>query len=107
MNMKKSLAALCGMLLGLTVAPGAFARLPAPPSTPEAKAKAAEAAARTAWSAKVDAYQLCRVQERVATHVRDGLVAAGKPLPTPTAVPPCADPGPFVFVPPEEAAPKQ
>lgn len=102
--MKSSLI-LCGMVLGLASAPGAFAKLPAPASTPEAKAKAAEAAAKTAWSAKVDTFQLCRAQERVVAHVRDGLVAAGKPVPTATPTPPCADPGPFAFAPPDESKP--
>ena len=102
--MKKSLI-LCGLLAGLLAAPAAFAKLPAPAATPDAKLKAAEAAQKAAWSAKVDTFQLCRVQERVAAHVRDGLVAAGKPVPTPTPTPPCADPGPFAFAPPEEAKP--
>ena len=102
--MKKSLT-LCGVLLGLAVAPGAFAKLPPPATTPEAQAKAAETAAKAAWTTKVEAFQLCRAQERVAAHVRDGLVAAGKPVPTPTPTPPCADPGPFAFAPPEEAKP--
>ena len=95
--MRKSLT-LCGVLLGLAVAPGAFAKLPPPATTPEAQAKAA-------WTTKVEAFQLCRAQERVAAHVRDGLVAAGKPVPTPTQTPPCTDPGPFAFTPPD--APKQ
>ena len=102
--MKKSLT-LCGVLLGLAVAPGAFAKLPPPATTPEAQAKAAETAAKAAWTSKVDAFQLCRAQERVVAHVRDGLVAAGKPVPTPTQTPPCTDPGPFAFTPPD--APKQ
>jgi hypothetical protein len=100
-SMKKSLI-LCGLAFGMT----AFAKLPAPPApTPEAKLKAAEAAAKAAWAGKVDTFQLCRAQERVATHVRDGLTAKGKTAPTPTTAPPCADPGPFAFTPPEP--PKQ
>jgi hypothetical protein len=45
-------------------ASAAFAKLPAPDDA--AKAKAAEAAAKTAWQAKVDTYQLCKVQDRLA-----------------------------------------
>ena len=45
----------------------ALAKLP-PPSD-EAKAKAAEAAAKTAHTAKVDAYLLCKSQDKVAAHV--------------------------------------
>ena len=37
----------------------ALAKLPAP--SDEAKAKAAEAAAKTAWAGKVDGYLLCKV----------------------------------------------
>ena len=103
--MKNSLK-LCGLWLALAAASGAsLAKLPAPAATPEAKAKAAEAAARTAWSAKVDTYQLCQAQTRVADHVREGLVAAGKPVPAATPTAPCTDPGPFAFAPPEEAKP--
>ena len=36
------------------------------PTDAEAKAKAAETAAKTAWQAKVDAYQLCKAQDKVA-----------------------------------------
>jgi hypothetical protein len=95
--MKKTL-----ILFGLAAAASvAFAKLPpAPAPTPEAQAKAAEAAAKAAWGGKVEAYQLCRAQERVAAHVHAGLAAVGKPVPTPTATPPCADPGPFAFAPP-------
>ena len=44
-------------------------------TTDEAKAKAAEAAAKTAWTDKVDAYQLCKAQDRVAARYRK----SGKP----------------------------
>ena len=90
--MKKT-AILCGLALAGT----AFAKLPPPPATPEAKAKADEAAARTAWSSKVEAYQLCQAQDRVAARYREGAAAAGKPLPPGPATPPCTDPGPFAF----------
>ena len=77
----------------------AFAKLPAP--TDEAKAKAAEAAAKTAHTAKADAYLLCKSQDKVAAHVqKTNKAKAGKP----EATPPCADPGKFVYTPPEAAA---
>lgn len=37
-----------------------------PPLDDAAKAKAAEAAAKAAWQAKVDGYQLCKSQDKVA-----------------------------------------
>jgi hypothetical protein len=43
----------------------ALAKLP--PLDAAAKAKAAETAARAAWSAKVDAYKLCKVQDQIAS----------------------------------------
>ena len=89
-----ALAALCAT---------AFAKLPAP--SPEAKAKAAETAARTAWAAKSDGYKLCMAQDQVAAKYRAGATAAGKPVPTATATPPCADPGPFVYAAAEPAKP--
>jgi len=84
------------LLLGLTAS--AFAKLP-PPSE-EAKAKAAETAAKTAHTAKADGYLLCKSQDKVAAHVqRTNKAKAGKPI----ATPPCADPGKFVYTPPEAA----
>jgi len=47
-----------------------LAKLPAPQLDDAAKAKAAEAAAKTAWQAKVDAFQLCKAQDRVAAAYR-------------------------------------
>ena len=78
----------------------AFAKLPAP--SDEAKAKAAEAAAKTAHTGEVDGYLLCKSQDKVAAHVqKTNKAKAGKPV----ATPPCADPGKFVYTPPEAAAP--
>ena len=116
--MKKTLLALavCGL------ATLAFAKLPAPDDA--AKAKAAEAAAKTAWQGKVDAYQLCKVQDKIAAKYGkhegkpDAKAAAAKPAasaaskaasgsatPTPavaSAPPACADPGPFAYNAPEQ-----
>src|SRR5450631_1902922 len=79
------------------VAGAAFAKLP--PLSDDAKAKAAEAAARTAWTDKVGAYQLCQSMERTAQAYRTGAKAAGKEAPPAEATPACADAGPFVYAP--------
>ena len=85
------------ILVGLSA--GALAKLPAP--SDEAKAKAAEAAAKTAHAGKVDGYLLCKSQDKVAAHVqKTNKAKAGKPEATPA----CADPGKFVYTPPEAAA---
>jgi hypothetical protein len=52
----------------LALAGAAVAKLP--PLDEAAKAKAAEAAAKTAWQTKVDLYQLCKAQDRVAAVYR-------------------------------------
>jgi len=64
------------------------AKLPAP--SEEAKAKAAEVAAKTAHGDKVAAYQLCKSREKVATHYYK---TNGKGKAAPTATPACVDPG--------------
>ncbi|WP_432257946.1 hypothetical protein [Cupriavidus sp. TMH.W2] len=74
--------------------PGAQAKLP--PPTEAQQAKAAEAKARTAWSDKVAAYQLCRAQDKTAVHYYAGRKAQGKEVREPAQTAPCADPGPFV-----------
>ena len=72
----------------------AGAKLPA--LSDEAKAKAAEAAAKTAWNDKVGSYQLCKVMDRVADTYRKTAVTNGKSAPAPVETPACADPGAFV-----------
>ena len=67
-----------------------------PPPTEEAKAQAAVAAARTAWTDKVGQYQLCRAMDRTAERYRNSLVAAAKAVPPSVPTPACTDPGPFV-----------
>lgn len=114
-----TVAALMGFALG------AVAKLPPPDDA--AKAKAAEAAAKAAWQSKVDAYQLCKVQDKIAAkYGKHGGNQAGKAMPaakpvasasaaasaaasapssTPavaSAPPPCTDPGPFAYNPPEQ-----
>ena len=71
-----------------------FAKLP--PATEEAKAKAAEVAAKSAWADKVGAYQLCVASDAIADRYRKALKADGKIAPTPTATGTCANPGPYV-----------
>jgi hypothetical protein len=75
-----------------------------PPLSDEAKAKATEAAAKSAWGDKVGAYQLCVVMDKVAARHLADAAKAGKSL-QPTATPPCTDPGPFVYAAPAPAKP--
>jgi hypothetical protein len=113
----------------LALAAAAGAKIPAPVLDDAAKAKAAEAAAKTAWQAKVDAWHLCKAQDAVAAKYKKsqgGAVAtktaapaqaaaskpqaaASKPqaaasgTPATAAAPsPCSDPGPFAYNPPEQ-----
>ncbi len=84
----------CILTLGVALALPAAAKLP--PLSEEAKAKAAETAARTAWSNKVADYKLCLSMERVAAKYRADQQAAGKEVKPATPTPACVDPGPFV-----------
>jgi len=107
----------------LAVAFGAaFAKLPAPDDA--AKAKAAETTAKAAWQAKVDGYQLCKSQDKVAAAYVKSAGKNGKPAAVPVAAapashasgaaqpggtpmaysapPPCSDPGPFAYNPPDQ-----
>ena len=52
--------------VALASSAAALATIPPPVLDEAAKAKAAEAAAKTAYQAKMDAYQLCKVQDRIA-----------------------------------------
>ena len=106
-----------------------LAKIPPPVLDDAAKAKAAETAAKTAWQGKVDAFQLCRVQDKVAAYYRShagtGAGKDAKAIPvslTASAAPPaaaaassvaavaagpatptgCADPGPFAYTAPTE-----
>lgn len=80
----------------------ASAKLPA--LGDEAKAKAAEAVAKAAWSGTVDGYQLCKWQDKVAASYYKVAVAAGKPTKPAVATPTCVEPGAFSYTPIE--APK-
>ena len=99
--MQKSIA--LSLLLPLSMAASiafpmiASAKLP--PASPEAKQKADEAAARSAWTDKVGAYKLCLAQDRTADAYRRQVKASGKEPPSATNATPCADPGPFAYTP--------
>lgn len=91
------------LAVAVLLAPVAMAKLP--PLSDEAKAKAAEAAAKTAWTGKVDAYQLCRAQDRTAVFFFKSAKAAGKDVRPAVETPACVDPGPFVYTPVAAASP--
>lgn len=100
--MKNRLNTLCVAATLAVISSVALAKLPAP--SDEAKAKAAEAAAKTAWAGKVDNYKLCLSQDKVVAHVKKVPVAkvAAAPAKGASAAPAagaCTDPGPFVYVP--------
>jgi hypothetical protein len=82
----------CACVTGL-----AFAKLP--PLSDDAKAKAAEAAARTAHGDKVGAYQLCQSMDRVAARYFADAKKAGRDVKPAVATPPCTDPGQFALTP--------
>lgn len=92
MSMMKKVAPL---ILLAWVSGAAFAKLPA--LGDEAKAKAAEAAAKAAWAGKVDSYQLCKSQDQVAVKYYKAATASGKPTKPAGTTPLCADPGAFVY----------
>ncbi|MFZ2739638.1 MAG: hypothetical protein WBI20_10785 [Burkholderiaceae bacterium] len=85
------------LLAGCAVAVSALAKLP-PPSD-EAKAKAAETAAKTAHAGKVDGYLLCKAQDKSAAHYYRTAKATKKETQPAAATAACADPGKFVYTP--------
>jgi hypothetical protein len=91
----------CALAATVLFSATTLAKLPAP--SDEAKAKAAEAAAKTAWSNQVANFQLCKSMDRVATGYLAQAKKAGKETKPPVATPACADPGAFVYVPPAPA----
>lgn len=118
------------LLTGALLAACGLAIAKLPPLDDAAKAKAAETAAKAAWQAKVDGYLLCKAQDKVAArYAKSGAKTAAakdvKPVAaassaasaaapaasaasgTPVALaakppPPCQDPGPFAYNPPEQ-----
>ena len=102
------------IITGLLLSVSALALAKLPPPSDEAKTKAAEAAAKTAWTGKVEAYQLCKSQDKVAAHVKktqggtkeakESKASAKEAKAAATvAASSCADPGPFVYTPPVPA----
>lgn len=91
------------LLTAIALAAGAaVAKLP--PLSDEAKAKAAEAAAKAAHGNKVADFQLCKSMNAIAAAYFAAAKKAGKDVKPPTATPDCVDPGPFVYPPPATAA---
>ena len=78
----------------IALAGPALAKLP--PVSEEAKAKAAEAAAKAAWGNKVADFQLCKSMDRTAARYHAATKQAGKDTKASMDMPACADPGPFV-----------
>jgi len=95
--MNASLKTLCLTTALACVASAALAKLPAP--SDEAQAKAAETAAKTAWTGKVNAFKLCKVQDQVVAQYKKATDKAAAPSGA------CADPGPFVYTPNVAVAP--
>jgi hypothetical protein len=90
------------LIVALLAAGPALAKLP--PLSDEAKAKAAEAAAKSAHAGKVAGYQLCKSMDRVAARYIADATKAGKTI-KPTETPACVDPGPFGAAPAPAPAP--
>lgn len=93
---------LLALTMAMTLGTTAWAKLP--PLSDEAKAKAAETAAKNAWGDKIAAFQLCKSMDRVAASYHVAAKKAGNDRPA-TETPACADPGPFVYSPPEAKPP--
>lgn len=88
---------IAGLLLSTSTL--ALARLPA--LSVEAKAKSDEAVAKIAFAAKIDTFQLCQWQDKVAASYYKSAQAVGKQTKPPAATPPCSDPGAFAYVAPK------
>lgn len=82
---------LCAALALAGAAGLAQAKLP--PLSEEAKAAAAAAKDKQAWTDKVMAYQLCLAQDRIAAFYFKQHAAAPKPA---AALPACVNPGPYI-----------
>jgi hypothetical protein len=89
------------VLLSTLALTAGLAQAKLPPLSDEAKAKAAEAAAKTAHTTKVDNFKLCQSMDRVAAKYMADAKKAGKDVKPAATAPPCADPGPFVYTPPD------
>lgn len=94
-----------GLFATLLIAASTAALAKLPALSDEAKAKAAETAAKGAWTGKMDNYLLCKSQDRVAASYYKTAAATGKPTKPAATVAPCADPGTFAYVPVEAVKP--
>ena len=68
------------LIASLALTGPALAKLP-PPSD-DAKAKAAEAAAKAAWAAKASLYKVCQIEDRLAKDYRASVKDAPAAVPT-------------------------
>jgi hypothetical protein len=82
---------------GVLLSGVSLAKLPA--LSDDAKAKAAEAAAKTAHADKVGAYQLCQSMDRLAAKYFAEAKKDGREVKPAVSTPPCTDPGQFVLTP--------
>ena len=94
----------CAALLSAALALPVLAKLP--PASDEAKADAAETAAKAAWADKVDAYKLCLVAGSGGRRLSQERQGGGPGVaPAPAAMPGCTDPGPYLAVTPAASKP--
>jgi hypothetical protein len=96
MNLTRLLARILATSLVITSVV-ASAKLPAPGD--EAKAKAAEAAAKTAHGNKLANFQLCQSMDKVAASYFANAKKAGKDTKPAATTAACENPGPFVYTP--------
>jgi hypothetical protein len=92
--MKPCATALAALLLAV---PAAYAKLP--PLSAQAQAQADEAKAKTAWTDKVAAYELCKAQDRAVDNYRKTAAAASRQAKAGASTPACTDPGPYAAAP--------
>jgi len=102
MRVAKFAAVLIGAV-GSAFVISAAAKLP--PLSDDAKAKAAETAAKTAWTDKVASFQLCKAMNKAAASYQAAMKQGGKTAATPVDTPACADPGAYVSPTPASAPP--
>lgn len=80
------------LVSGVVIAACGVAMAKLPPLDDAAKAKAAEAAAKSAWQTKVDNYLLCKAQDKVVASYKKSAAASGVKVAqaTPVGVAPAA-----------------
>ena len=96
---------LCIAVILAAACSAGMAKIPPPVLDDAAKEKAAEAAAKAAWQAKLDAFQLCRVQDRVAAAYRKTAGAAAATAARPASAPAAAAAAPAAMVAANPAVP--